>query len=97
MSRFAPRAGTTALALTACVLVLPAAGRAGDWPGWRGPTGLGYTDEKDLPLSWNGKTGQGVLWKTLFHGGAKSNPDFSSPWSNRSESDGRRNITCFRI
>jgi hypothetical protein len=53
-------------------------GRAGDWPGWRGPTGLGYTDEKDLPLTWNGKTGENVLWKTRLTGvGPKS--DFSSP------------------
>ena len=48
---------------------------AGDWPGWRGPTGLGYTDEKELPLTWDGKTGKNVLWKTLLHGGGKNNPD----------------------
>jgi outer membrane protein assembly factor BamB len=55
---------------------------AGDWPGWRGPTGLGFTDEKDLPLTWDGKTGQNVVWKTLLHGGGKANPEFSSPgWS----------------
>src|SRR4051794_30377882 len=55
---------------------------AGDWPAWRGPTGLGYTDEKDLPLTWNTRTGENVLWKTLLHGGSKSNPDFTSPgWS----------------
>src|SRR6516165_3823891 len=82
MNRLVPRAGAAALALTGCFLVLPAPGRAGDWPGWRGPTGLGYTDEKDLPLTWNGKTGQGVLWKAQLHGGARNNPEFSSPgWS----------------
>jgi outer membrane protein assembly factor BamB len=55
---------------------------ASDWPGWRGPTGLGYTDEKDLPLTWNVKTGENILWKTLLHGGVKQNPEFSSPgWS----------------
>jgi len=43
---------------------------------------MGYTDEKDLPLTWNGKTGENVVWKTLLHGGAKNNPDFTSPgWS----------------
>lgn len=36
---------------------------AGNWPGWRGPAGVGLTDEKDLPLTWNGKTGENVLWK----------------------------------
>ena len=55
---------------------------ASDWPGWRGPTGLGYTDEEDLPLTWDGKTGKNVLWKTLLHGGGKANPEFASPgWS----------------
>jgi outer membrane protein assembly factor BamB len=81
MNRFVLRAGVTALALMGCFL-LSSASRAGDWPGWRGPTGLGYTDEKDLPLTWNGKTGENVLWKTLLHGGRKENPEFSSPgWS----------------
>ena len=56
--------------------------RGDDWPGWRGPTGLGYTSEKNLPLTWNGKSGENVLWKSLLHGGAKNNPDFTSPgWS----------------
>jgi outer membrane protein assembly factor BamB len=82
MTRFAPRAGGTALLLTALLLVLSAACQAGDWPGWRGPTGLGYTDEKDLPLTWDGKSGKNVLWKTMLHGGRKRNPEFSSPgWS----------------
>jgi outer membrane protein assembly factor BamB len=63
------------------VLVLAVAARGEDWPGWRGPTGLGYSSEKDLPLKWH-KSGDNVLWKTLLHGGAKANPEFSSPgWS----------------
>ena len=43
-------------------------GWASDWPGWRGPTGVGYADEKDLPLKWDGKTGEGVLWKASLAG-----------------------------
>jgi outer membrane protein assembly factor BamB len=63
-------------------LLLVGAGVAGDWPGWRGPTGLGYSDEKDLPLAWDAKTGKNVLWKALLHGGARNNPEMSSPgWS----------------
>jgi outer membrane protein assembly factor BamB len=63
-------------------LLISSASLAGDWPGWRGPTGLGYTDEKELPLKWDGKTGRNILWKTLLHGGRKENPEFSSPgWS----------------
>lgn len=42
--------------------------RAANWPGWRGPTGAGYTEEKDLPLKWDGKTGEGVLWKASLEG-----------------------------
>jgi hypothetical protein len=47
----------------ACALLLPAAaGRAGNWPGWRGPTGLGYTDANNLPLTWGGKKAENILW-----------------------------------
>ncbi len=54
---------------------------AGDWPGWRGPTGLGYTEEKDLPLTWDAKTGKNILWKVSWNGGRKY-PQMSSPgWS----------------
>lgn len=67
--------------LTTAVLILAPA-RAGDWPGWRGPTGQGHTEEKDLPLTWDGKTGKNILWKALLHGGVKQNPEMSSPgWS----------------
>ena len=52
--------------------------RAGDWPGWRGPTGLGYTDEKDLPLTWNGKKGENIVWKSAIPGGG-SKGDFRAP------------------
>jgi outer membrane protein assembly factor BamB len=71
------------LFLVALLLLISASvTRAGEWPGWRGPTGLGYTEEKGLPLTWNAKTGENILWKTLLHGGRKKNPEFSSPgWS----------------
>jgi outer membrane protein assembly factor BamB len=62
--------------------IIPTLGRASDWPGWRGPTGLGYCDEKDLPLTWNGKTGDNILWKALLHGGAKRDQEMTQPgWS----------------
>ncbi|HEV3022937.1 MAG TPA: PQQ-binding-like beta-propeller repeat protein [Pirellulales bacterium] len=38
-------------------------GGAGDWLGWRGPTGMGHTNARDLPLTWGGKTADHVLWK----------------------------------
>lgn len=42
--------------------------QAADWPGWRGPTGQGYTDDKKLPLNWDGKSGKNIIWKTPIPG-----------------------------
>lgn len=70
------------LAAAMVLLAQPALSQAENWPGFRGPTGFGYSNEKDLPLTWNAKTGEGVLWKAELHGGRKNNPEFSSPgWS----------------
>lgn len=52
------------LACAACATL----GTAADWPGWRGPTGMGHTDDKNLPLTWNGKTGENVHWKAPLPG-----------------------------
>ena len=82
VTRFALRTGVITPVVLVGLVIAPRVGRAGDWPGWRGPTGLGYTDETDLPLTWDGKSGRNVLWKALLHGGGKQNPEFSSPgWS----------------
>lgn len=56
MKRDRLRAVLTVTLSAALMLSWAAPSRAGNWPGWRGPTGVGWTDEKDLPLSWNGKT-----------------------------------------
>src|SRR5436305_326216 len=64
----------------ACVLgllsssLLSVAARAGDWPQFRGPDGVSYADESDLPLTW-GKD-QNVVWKTPL---PKAHNPFSSP------------------
>lgn len=42
--------------------------RADDWPGWRGPTGMGITNAKDLPISWGGKEQENILWKSPLPG-----------------------------
>lgn len=60
----------TVLLFTLCASV-----RGGDWPGWRGPSGVGSTDEKDLPLTWNGKTGENIFWKQSL----KGTTGYSSP------------------
>jgi outer membrane protein assembly factor BamB len=56
------------------VLILAGVLRSGDWPGWRGPTGAGYTDESGLPLTWGGKTKENVLWSVKVGGRGYSSP-----------------------
>jgi len=34
------------------------------WPCFRGPGGLGISAYTNVPVDWNGKTGNGILWKT---------------------------------
>ncbi len=55
---------------------------AENWPQFRGPTGLGYTSEKKLPLTWNGKTGENLRWKAPL---PKTDNAYSSPvvWGDR--------------
>src|ERR1051326_2774917 len=55
-----------AIALVLITLQMSAL-RAGDWPGWRGPNGLGTTEAKGLPLHWD-KSGRGVIWSTPLPG-----------------------------
>jgi outer membrane protein assembly factor BamB len=35
-----------------------------NWPSFRGPEGLGIVDFNDIPESWDGKSGEGIIWKT---------------------------------
>jgi len=48
------------LLLTLAFLLSPAV-QAADWPAWRGPTGQGFSDEKNIPLKWSDK--ENVKWK----------------------------------
>ena len=41
---------------------------AADWPGWRGPGGMGHSTETKLPLKWGGKDNAYVLWKVPLPG-----------------------------
>jgi outer membrane protein assembly factor BamB len=54
-------------------LLAATAAAAGDWPGWRGPTGQGTSDEKELPLRWGAPGGENVLWKKPLPGQAAGN------------------------
>lgn len=57
------------------------------WPSWRGPTGMGQTDEKNLPLTWGGKAQENILWKAPLFDSDKIDRDHnqSSPivWGDR--------------
>jgi outer membrane protein assembly factor BamB len=53
------------------LIALPAS--AADWPAWRGPTGQGICDEKDLPLTWDAKKNENILWKVPLPGGEGKN------------------------
>lgn len=65
---------------TAAVLLLfssTAILAAGDWPAWRGPTGQGTSDEKNLPLKWSGKDNTNVKWKIPLSHPGNSTPVIS--------------------
>lgn len=49
------------------ILALSSAGLfADDWRGFRGPTGMGVTTEKNLPLEWGGPDNKNIQWKTAL-------------------------------
>lgn len=78
---------TSALRLL-CLVASATAARAEDWPQYRGPTGMGLSQETALPLTWGGKANGNVLWKVpLPATAAKGKPDHnqSSPivWKDR--------------
>src|SRR5262245_48661880 len=56
----------------AVVLAFSSMLSAGNWPAWRGPTGQGHCDEKNVPLKWSDK--QNVKWKVPL-----KDPGYSTP------------------
>jgi outer membrane protein assembly factor BamB len=67
-----------ALALLALVLCAhrpapgAAAGPGSDWPGWRGPSGLGVSPEESLPTEWSPE--KNIAWKSPVPGTGHSSP-----------------------
>ncbi len=59
-------------ALVAVVLAVSGTVRAGNWPGWRGPTGNGLSAEKNLPAEWSPT--KNVAWKLALPGPAGATP-----------------------
>ena len=61
------------------ILLVVSAAHAGNWPGCEVPA-FGYTDEKDLPLHWDGKTKENLLWKVPLGGIGNSSPIVWGDW-----------------
>ena len=61
--------------------------QAADWPQFRGPTGIGTTEERELPLKWDGKTGEGIAWRVEL-------PKSDNAWSSPIVVGGKVIVTC---
>jgi len=86
-----------ALLLLVNLLLAAPAARAENWPGWRGPRGDGTSSEKNIPIEWDRKTGENILWKLELSGGGHSSPIV---WEDRifvvscATETGERVLTC---
>jgi outer membrane protein assembly factor BamB len=60
------------LLFTAAFCCLSFAGRAGNWPQWRGPNFNGSAEETGLPTTWSQT--ENVVWKTPLPGQSGSTP-----------------------
>jgi len=65
---------TTAIRILVLLALTASAATADDWPQFRGPTGLGYTTEKNLPLTWGGEKGENIAWKAPIIGEGHASP-----------------------
>lgn len=88
---------TARLLLAGIVLsVITSSAFAGNWPGWRGPTGYGITTETNLPTKWSAT--ENVRWKVKLPDRGNSTPIV---WGNKVfisqpiESENKRTLICF--
>ena len=58
----------------ALVLVTTTTLQAENWPGWRGPRGDGSSVSTNLPMNWDGASGENVKWKAAIPGTGHSSP-----------------------
>ena len=67
-----------------------------NWPRFRGPGGSGVSTAADIPTHWNGKTGEGILWKTPIPLSGRNSPII---WEGRVFCSGAnektRKVYCF--
>jgi outer membrane protein assembly factor BamB len=76
---FSTKCGLIACALVIASISLTVGASAGsNWPQWRGPDGLGVSEEKGLPQEWSET--KNIKWKTALTGRGHSSPIV---WGNR--------------
>ena len=61
-----------ALSALALAWLLGAPAHAGDWPQWRGPAGIGVSQETGLPTRWSRE--EGIAWSRELAGVSSSTP-----------------------
>ena len=72
--------------IAAACAFLALSARAENWPQFRGE-GLGYTNGRDLPLTWNAKIGENIAWRAPL-------PKSDNPWSSPVVWGDRVFVTC---
>jgi outer membrane protein assembly factor BamB len=60
--------------LCCIALLIGSVAQGEEWPAFRGPTGLGYSQQKDLPIKWGGTEEENVLWKSPLVGEGHASP-----------------------
>jgi len=66
------------------------------WAGFRGPGGSGISPYSNFPLKWNGKTGEGIIWKAKVPLDGHNSPVVWSECVFISGADGKkRQVYCF--
>ena len=73
-------------------------GNFGTWPAFRGPGGNGISYQKNIPVSWDGKSGKNIRWKTEI-----PLPGYNSPviWKDKlflsGANDSRKEVYCIDV
>ncbi len=100
---------TIFLAILMSVLLMPVAFVQANWPGFRGPTGLGYTTQENLPIVWGGPANENVLWISPLTGQGHASPIVwdnavivcSAKWADDVEDRKKvipeHHVTCYRV
>lgn len=59
---------------TFCLVLASTSTAVADWPQFRGPSSLGYTTAKNLPIEWSGKEGKNIAWSVPVKGEGHASP-----------------------